>query len=448
MSTPVQPTLLKALLAKRHIQSYSAFAIAYNKAVREIGDRNLIGTAPSAEQYRRWLGGRVKTLPDPARCRVLEHMFPQYKTADLLRAEHATLELPEGQEEEDPTNRRDIFRLGGHALVGGVAAALAKGPNELWQTLDSATVGPSRLAVLRRAADQLGEQVVKLPPATLLQDTLIQLNSVHDLLRSRQPTAVQQELARTSAKLATVVGEILFNLNQFSLAGNWYAAAGRAAEEAGDRYLADIALAGSTYLPTYSHDPQAVLANVMPRLEGSPTPTAAIAWLWAFAAKAHADLGQRHMFEQAINASQETLERCPSAASPRPGIFSFLPEKKDLYEAYGYGVLGDADNAAAAAGRSLARYDMTDTTEPALVRFEHAAALVRAGEKEEACRLAMTTIEDPHTYPGVAVVWRARRFDTLLGDEERGAVQEWRERLQAFRVPAVGVLPVASAADS
>ncbi|PZG41216.1 hypothetical protein C1I98_21575 [Spongiactinospora gelatinilytica] len=374
-------------------------------------------------------------------------MFPQYKTADLLRTEDAALALPERQEEEDPTNRRDLFRLGGQTLAGGITAALARGPNELWQTLDSATVGPSRLAVLRRAADQLGEQVVKLPPATLLQDTIIQLSSVHDLLRSRQPTAVQQELARTSAKLATVVGEILFNLNQFSLAANWYAAAGRAAEEAGDRYLADIALAGSTYLPTYSQDPQAVLGNVMPRLEGSPPATAAIAWLWAFAAKAYADLGQRHMFEAAINASQEALDRCPPGSS-RPGIFSFLPEKKDLYEAYGYGVLGNADKAADAAARSLARYDLTDTTEPALVRFEHAAALARAGEKEEACRLAVTTIEDPRTYPGVAVVWRARRFDTLLGDEVCVAVREWRERLRGFRVPRVDALPVTSATDS
>lgn len=92
---------------------------------------------------------------------------------------------------------------------------------------------------------------------------------------------------RASAKLYIVVGEIMFNVGQFQKAHEWYLTAEHAAHDVGDQYLADIALAGQAYLPTYSEDPNGVLALLsralqaillhLPRLHGSgaqpPEPT-------------------------------------------------------------------------------------------------------------------------------------------------------------------------------
>ena len=154
------------------------------------------------------------------------------------------------------------------------------------------------------------------------------------LTTKKQTLVVQRELVRCAATYATVMGEILFNEGHFSLAHSWYAVARRAALEAGDQYLADIALAGNTYLPTYTPDPRAVLATVDPRLETKHAASPAIAWLWGFKAKAHAMLGDRNSFELAISKAHKGLDASPPDLV-QPGIFSFLPEKLAFYEARG-----------------------------------------------------------------------------------------------------------------
>jgi hypothetical protein len=294
------------------------------------------------------------------------------------------------------------------------------------------------LLYLEDEADRLGELVVKAPPTGLLSAALVHLGSIRELLAHRQPIKAQRRLVRVGAKLSIVVGEIMFCANHWPSARRWYTIAARAADEAGDRYLADIALASAAYLPTYSADPHGVLAHVMPRLEQATGATPAIAWLWGFAAMAHATLGDRAAFERANNRSRTVLERCP-ADMLRPGIFSFQSEKQSFYEARGWADLGDARESEEAATRALAAFDPTLTSNPALVRFSHATALVKVGQTEEACRIATAAMQDPHTFPTMAVVLRAYEFDTLLTRTAYPA-PEWRATLADLRAPSP-VLP-------
>jgi hypothetical protein len=80
-------------------------------------------------------------------------------------------------------------------------------------------------------------------------------------------------------------------------------------------------------------------------------------------------------------------------------------------------------------------YDFDETTEPALVRFEQASALVHTGDLAEACRIATTAILDPRTYLGVTVLKRAGEFDRLLGTSNSGCVRAWRDVLDAIPSP-------------
>jgi tetratricopeptide (TPR) repeat protein len=237
---------------------------------------------------------------------------------------------------------------------------------------------------------------------------------------------------------ATVMGEILFNEGQFSLAHTWYAVARRAVLEAGDQYLADIAMAGNTYLATYAPDPRAVLATVDPRLETKHAASPAIAWLWGFKAKAHAMLGDHDSFELAISKGHKALDASPPDLV-QPGIFSFLPEKLMFYEARGLVELGRTEEASAAAERAITLYDFSETTEPTLVRFEQASAFVQAGEIQEACRVATTAVLDRHTYHGFTVITRAKEFDRLLGPSNCGAAHDWRELLASLRPPQLAL---------
>lgn len=424
-------TLLKALLAERHLQPHAAFCREYVAVARRI-DSFLAATAPGREQYHRWLSGRVKTKPHPDHCRVLERMFPGRTVAELLSAVSNSDDAP--IEKETATDRRTFFQLGGAAVAGTLVDRLWAEPGKMHSAIDCGSIGTDRLRHLRQDAVDLGVRVVQVPPATLVEEALAQFRTVRKALAKKQSLAVQRNLAVCGAMFATVLGEILFNEGNFPLASHWYGVARRAAQEAEDRYHEDIALAGNTYIPTYTPDPRGVLANVLPRLESRHAPSPAIAWLWAFRAKAHAMLGERHQFEKSIDHSRRALEGSKTALI-QPGIFSFVPEKLAFYEARGWVELRSSEYASKAAERALAMYDFSETTEPALVRFEQASAFAQDGELAESCRIATNAILDRRTYHGITVVARAHEFDRLVGPSNAECVREWREVLAGVRPP-------------
>lgn len=78
-----RPVLLKVLLRQRHWQHYGTFRTQYDKAARAV-DPTLVGTWPSRAQLHRWLSGRLKGLPYPDHCRVLEQLFPDYSAQTLF----------------------------------------------------------------------------------------------------------------------------------------------------------------------------------------------------------------------------------------------------------------------------------------------------------------------------------------------------------------------------
>jgi hypothetical protein len=77
--------MLKVLLREQHLQAYSAFTTAYDKAARRI-DPDLEGSYPSRAQLHRWLTGAVRSLPYADHCRVLEEMFPGWTAEQLFGA--------------------------------------------------------------------------------------------------------------------------------------------------------------------------------------------------------------------------------------------------------------------------------------------------------------------------------------------------------------------------
>jgi hypothetical protein len=162
-------------------------------------------------------------------------------------------------------------------MASALLESLWSKPSRMYEALDHGSVGSARLGAIRNEATSLGVRVVRVPPATLMTETLRQFRMVRRLVGKKQALAAQRELAISGAMFATVLGETLFNQGQFALAAQWYRVGRRAAQEAGDQYVADITLAGSTYLPTYAPDPRGVLANVAARLDTRHAPSPAIA---------------------------------------------------------------------------------------------------------------------------------------------------------------------------
>ncbi|HEX5496474.1 MAG TPA: hypothetical protein VFX70_18080, partial [Mycobacteriales bacterium] len=417
-------TLLKRLLTDRHWQTYRTFLREYGRAAAHI-DPVLARTTPCEKQYQRWINGRLLGLPHPVHCQILEAMFPGYsvhqlfapdRTPGVTDASGAILGTPALAAEEQPTDRRDALRTGGALAAGYLLDSLHTEPDRLHAILDTGTVGAERLAALEHTAEELGVRAGRTnPPSVLVPEVLAEFRAVRTLLEHRQRIADQVRLTRVAARLATVLGSISFDEGQLAASGRWYETARHAALEAGDVYLADMALGANAYLPAYSQNPGGVLRLLEPRLDAAKlAPSPATAFLWASAARAHATLGENIAFRHAINRARQAMDARPPD-DHRHSVFTFLPGKLAFYQATGCARLGDVTGATEAADRALGLYDLTITGEPALIRLDKATALARAGEIPEATRIASHALLDPHTYLGNGVLTRAREFDALLG---------------------------------
>lgn len=404
--------------------------------------------------------GRVSKLMSDEQMRVM-HIDVIERIVDGLRIpgalvglaarswEDDDLERDESEQGEDIVRRRTALRAGGALLMGGLVEALDSEPDAMNSALDTSNVSPERLDYFEASAERLGVEAVHVVPGRILSTTVSHFRSVRRLVREQQRTAHRVRLVRTGAQYATVVGELLFNQGNFEQATAWYKTAYHAAVDIGDRYLADIALAGQCYIPTYSDDPKGVLRITDARLDRRSAASPALAWLWGFNGKAHAAMGSAEPARRAFERARTALEDSP-LSQVRPGIFSFVQEKLAFYEAAAYVTLGDPRKAIASADRALAIYDLRETTEPALVRFERASALVQSGELDEGCRFAVGTVLDPRTYPSVTVRSRGRKFDAMLGSRRSATVDGWRavlrENWSAPLPPAVTPRPAGGAA--
>lgn len=79
-----EPTLLKALLKVRHWQKLDTFAHQWDRVAKTI-DSRLVGSCPAHAQFYRWLSGRIRSMPHPDACRILEAMFPGWTVQQLFR---------------------------------------------------------------------------------------------------------------------------------------------------------------------------------------------------------------------------------------------------------------------------------------------------------------------------------------------------------------------------
>jgi hypothetical protein len=117
------PTMLKALLRERRLQSYRMFKRAYQKAAREI-DKDLVGTCPGEQTFRRWLAGKLKDLPYADHCAVLEAMLPGWTANELLKPYVAPEDVAGSTLLRELLRRRHIHDYREFCRVYNVTAAM------------------------------------------------------------------------------------------------------------------------------------------------------------------------------------------------------------------------------------------------------------------------------------------------------------------------------------
>ncbi|HEX5404839.1 MAG TPA: helix-turn-helix transcriptional regulator [Pseudonocardiaceae bacterium] len=397
-----------------------------------------------------WLSGTITWPNEPTRSKLIKLLkvnnardlgFIRRNQRYLGRSTYDTAIVPFGDDwtSEAATDRRDALRAGGMAVAGTVAGlvthqALSE-PDHMAAALDAGSVSPDRLTDLERTTDSLSRRLSTPARSTLLGEALSTFGTVRRLVRERQRTADQVRLIRIGSKLALIAGELLFDRHQFPLTERWYRTARSAALDIGDQHLADKALAAQSNVPAYSGDPWGVLDLVGPRLEASPGPSSAAAFLWSASARAHAALGDRVAFQRATDKSRTMLEATPDSPNT-PNVFAFPTKRLAFYETTGFVKLRDSAGAITAGDRALALYTSSPVpsmTEATMVRLDQASAFALAGELDEACRRATAVLTDKRAYPAASVLIRAAEFDTLLGDDPSPTIRDWREVLHSAR---------------
>ncbi|MEU2103721.1 hypothetical protein [Nocardia sp. NPDC019255] len=163
-------TVLKMLLAERHLKSHHDFLAAYDRCAARLDPPIPPGHGPAKAQYYQWLSGRMIGLPRDYHCRVLERMFPGWTVEGLFQMANST---PVDRSQETGFIGVDASLeafLGAEATIDGTT--LVYPAYELAQSSVEAlrAAGISRQRVFQKPGGALGNRYADLPSVVAEND--------------------------------------------------------------------------------------------------------------------------------------------------------------------------------------------------------------------------------------------------------------------------------------
>ncbi|WP_063125066.1 hypothetical protein [Nocardia arizonensis] len=114
------PTVLKALLAERNLDTYGNFLAAYDRCAGQLDPPVPPGYGPAKAQYYQWLSGRMVGLPRDCHRRVLRRMFPGWTVEGLFQMVESAPAGHPAPEPNPPVDGELETFLGGDMVTRGV----------------------------------------------------------------------------------------------------------------------------------------------------------------------------------------------------------------------------------------------------------------------------------------------------------------------------------------
>ncbi|MEZ0076278.1 hypothetical protein [Planotetraspora sp. GP83] len=209
-------TVLKQLAQARGLLQYRHFSRAYEAAARELGYHDL---AIGERQWERWLSAKLKGLPYPKACEVLEHIFgwpatelfsPASSTTDGPDVEPSPMVLTPNRLVDQPVN---VQPRGMYEMMKDAAS----------QSRDAA--GDAERELGQAAMEQLQDDVVHLARTYLLRSPIglfPELAAVRDrvvakMQETRKPTQLS-ELNFLAGVSSTLLAEACIDLGETKMA--------------------------------------------------------------------------------------------------------------------------------------------------------------------------------------------------------------------------------------
>ncbi|MFF3552352.1 hypothetical protein ACFYXL_02915 [Streptomyces tsukubensis] len=422
-------------LLKEQGATYARFARQFVSVAREL---NVNADAPQRRQFDRWrIAGRVKTTPRDDATQILERMFPGYSVRELLQPADQRPPLHKEKvavEADEVLKRRTLLGVVGAGLGLGPAALeiMASTRARLDAAIESSSYSTATLERWEEIANEYARAYQTLPPQELLADLLADIDEVQQMLEAHQPIRHRRRLCRVVAQLAALAGIFTSALGAHREARNWFYTGKLAASEAGDAHLEGTLAVRSAIVSLYYGTPAAAYthaARARERLRSAVGPASARSLVVEARALARMRRGDEAL--PLLRQAEDMFGKLSS--QDREDIALGYTERQFLFHlGNAWTHLGRTEEAWTVQRRALAQYAPTERLDPALIRIDRATALARAGEPEEAYRIAGGAITSLPTEHRTGMVMRyASDFAAVVGRSELPAGRQFTELLHA-----------------
>ena len=403
-------TLLEALVRQRR-WSHRDFCRAYAGAAAELG----LSLTISPQHAGRWFGGKLKGMPYPAQCRVLEH---------LLRVDVSHLFSSPGIDPSRSVVRDDGGQDGSSCRCNDEEITMAADEAaQFAQRTEQTNVGPHTLeqfaADIRRIVAGYSNQP--------LYPTFLEVRALRsrafEKLEGRQFPSQARDLYLVSGLLCGILANAAFDLGHLDAAATQARTAFLCAELAGHNGLRAWIRGTQSMIAYWDERPVAAVELAQSGRRYAPEVGTALVRLAALEARAHGRMGDKAEMEVALGFAAEARDAV--AGEDEPGGMMSFPEAKQAYCAATARLwLGDPDSARQAerdAGWAVHRYE-NDPPEQRrlgelnLARLDVATARIALGELDGAAVAVRRVLEAYARRPTGSVTCRLRQVRARLGE--------------------------------
>ena len=286
-----------------------AMAARVDQALAAGGALIALAPAPAAGQRRRG-DGQVRAGYEPAAVVALPDRRPDNGQNDSCH---------DGDEEADPTRRRDALKLGLAASIAPqtlqrVLRDAAADAMEFTQFTGSSGVGAGTLDHLEAVATELGYAYAARPPAELFAIARAYRTRVHELIQGRHTLAEGRQLYVYAAWLDGLLAWLTFDLGDLLASQAFAVDCFEHADQAGHGELCAWAAASMADNARFRNRPDQALSAAAKGIQRCSVSHPLAVRLRATAARAHAQLGNRGECEDLLTESKDIWDRLPTAA--------------------------------------------------------------------------------------------------------------------------------------
>jgi len=409
VAQPTPRTLLEALVRQRR-WSHQDFCNAYAAASAEIG----LSLTISPQHVGRWFGGKLKGLPYPAQCRVLEHMFGVdvtrlFGSPDADRPGTALARSgPSGNGPEEYDPAEEI------SMAADESARFA-------QFAEQTNIGPHTLEQFAADIRRIVTVYPNRPVYPIFVEVRALRNRAFEKIEGRQFPDQTRDLYLATGLLCGILANASFDLGRLDAAETQARTAFLCAELAGSNWLRAW-VRGTQSLIAYWDDRPRAAAELAAsgRSYAAETGTAMVR-LAAIEARAYGRMRDASGLDTALGLAADARDDVTGEDDPG-GMMTFPEAKQSFYAATARLWLGGVEAAAQAdrdAEYAVGAYEQDPPEqrrlgELNLARLDLAAARLAIGQIEGTAEQVRTVLEVCARRPTDSVTRRLRQVSAVL----------------------------------